>query len=253
MTAFARAKRALGFILPLAIVTFAALLLKFPTLFSLTTDKVTLVLLTMIGMEFLLERLFYLEKIPKIEDKVSSFEALLNCFGYRGIFGSTEEMIKSVEKELYITGLNLNALTNLIGLLEIKAKQGVKINLLAVHPNGRLISEVADYFTEDGPAFEKRLDANLSVLGSRLRDKYPNRVSLRTTLFRPSFGYAACDPDSAQGFIRVESYTFHSSQVTRPMMQFRKMNRPSEFALYFADLKELWAASIEYLPSKNDA
>lgn len=250
MHAYIRAKRALGFVLPLAIVAFSGLLLKFPTLFSLTAEKVTLVLLTMIGMEFLLERLVYLEKLPRMDETLSSLEGSHNCFGLRGTFGTTEEMIKSAEKELFFSGLNLNALTNLIGLLEEKAKQGVKIRLLAVNPEHRLISEIAEYFKEDGPAFEKRLEANLSVLCSRLQAKYPSQVTLSTISFRPSFGYAACDPESALGFIRVESYTCFSSQITRPMMQFKKRSRPNEFALYFNDLKNIWdAAEIYTLPT----
>lgn len=253
MQTFVRAKRALGFVLPLAIVIFSALLLKFPTLFSLSAEKVTLVLVTMIGMEFLLERLIYLEKLPKMNETLSSLEGSQNCFGFRGTFGTTEEMIKSAEKEIFISGLNLNALTGLIGLLEAKAKQGVKIRLLTVQPEHRLINEIAEYFKEDGPAFEKRLEANLSVLNARLQEKYPNQVTLRTTQFRPSFGYAACDTASAQGFIRVESYTCYSSQITRPMMQFKKQNRPNEFALYFEDLNNIWDAAKTYETRKNDA
>jgi hypothetical protein len=246
MQLFARAKRAVGFALPLAIVVFSALLLKFPTLFSLSAEKVTLVLLTMIGLEFLLERLIYLEKIPRVSDTLSSLEGGLNCFGYRGTFGTTEDMLKSAKAEIFISGLNLNALSGLFGLLEEKAKLGLKIRLLAVQPDPRLIGEVSEYFGEDKEAFEKRLDANLSVLSSRLQRKYSTSVELRTTQFRPSFGYAACDPESANGFIRVESYTCRSFQTTRPMMQFKKQNRPSEFTLYYDDLKNLWKLAKPY-------
>ena len=122
----------------------------------------------------------------------------------------------------------------------------VAIRLLVVQPDKRLIAEISDYFKEDASAFKKRLSANLSVLHSQLQEKYPSQVELRTIHFRPSFGYAACDPDSATGFIRVESYTCHSSQVTRPMMQFKRQNRPSEFALYLDDLNNIWDAASKY-------
>jgi hypothetical protein len=239
----------LGLLIPAAIFCIAALLLRFPEVGGIGIQKITLALLALIGLEFLLERLTYLERIPDIERTVASLDARHNCFGTRGTFGSTDDLLRSAQSELFLSGLNLTALTSLIGILEQKARAGVRIRLVAAHPDKRLIDEIALYFGEDGPAFMKRLEANLSVLDSQLQQKYPTRVSIRTTSFRPSFGYAASDPESNSGFIRVEPYTCRSSMVSRPMMQFTKRTRPGEFIVYLDDLRALWDLSIPFPPA----
>ena len=245
---YSRIKRILGLFIPLAIVLFSGLLLKFPTLFGLTAEKVSLALMALIGLEFLLERLMYFEKLPDIATALARIDASQKCFGYRGDFGTMEEMIKGCKKEIFLSGLNFNATSGVIGLLEQKAQARVRIKMVAVTVDEALINEVSAYFGEDPKGFRKKLEANLFSFYDRLQVKYPKLVEIRTMGFRPAFGYAAIDPSAPDGFIRVESYTCNSNQVSRPMMQFRKESSPKEFNVYLTDLESLWAKCKTFVP-----
>lgn len=251
MKTYARIRRFASLAIPLSIVVFSVLLLKFPTLFNLTTDRVTLVVLALVGCEFLLERLCYLEHIPEILTKVKKCDGRGKAFGHRGDFGSTTEMIRNVKRKMYISGITLDAMVHHIELLQEKAIQKIPIKLLLISPNPELMKQCSAYLGENDTATLHKLHANLQILHERLQSKNPRTVEIRTISHRPAFGYAIIDSDDNNGFIRVESYTCKGGPVSRPMMQFRRQTEPDEFSAYSSDFDRLWGLACRYSPQSD--
>jgi hypothetical protein len=246
MKLFSIIKRSVSLIIGLSIVALAVALLKYPTLFGLTTEQVTLVVLALIGIEFLLEKLCYLEHIPDILAKINRLDAERKVFGHRGDFGSTADMIRSAKKKLFISGISLTAMVQHIELLKERAKDGVSIKLMPMDTNPELIRQCSLYLGENALGALQQLDASLRILDEHLRAEYPRLAEIKTLPHRPAFGYAIVDPDDNHGFIRVENYTCKSGMVSRPMMQFRKTAHHIEFSQYYEDFKRLWDLAVRY-------
>jgi hypothetical protein len=216
-------------------------------------DKVIIALLGLLAINALLDRIYLTgelrEKVESIDRTVSNISA--EHLGFRGEFGTTEDLLLQARKEIWISGVALDGVSRLTGLFEQQIQSGVAVRFLAISQDSSVVNGTAKFFGDDPHDLSSRLQTNLRTLHRRLVSPYPEMASLRTFSHRPSLGYFIIDPHTEFGYMRVETYISKTEQHERPMFQLFKGKDKSWFEVYRRDFENLWSHAQDWSLEKE--
>jgi hypothetical protein len=206
-------------------------------------------LLTFLVVDALVSRIGVLNDIKDNTDLITKqfTNKSTELIGIRGDFGSTEDLIKKAKKELWISGVALDYVSKLTSLFQEQTDRGVTIRFLAIDPNPRTMEDTGGYLNENSVILKSRIKNNLTEIHNKLSIDNSGKVTIKTTRFRLALGHFIVDPNEPDGYMRIETYTCHSDQTGRPMLQFFKERDPKWFDIYKKDYEKMWKNSQEWM------
>ena len=160
----------------------------------------------------------------KIEETLERFSAAHKEELFSKNFPESLSMDFEGAEELWIFGVNLGrTVTTYFPVLERKLKQGGKVNVLLINPDGPACQITAmrmyrgsDYSTQNHALIQTSL--------SSLRDLSkiaPKQLEVRLTDYPLSFGGFAFDPNSVNGVLYLKHYPFKTPGGANPKLTLR--------------------------------
>jgi len=199
-------------------------------------------------------------KLKRIENQTNELTDLLkNKEGKTSIKEvlSTRRMLKPLEdrlqssKEIIITGGSLFRLSSeYVGLFESLLKDGCNIKLLMLNPesnSAKLTAENIVYEIGDFESYKNHINSSLKNFG-KLKEKYPENLSIRTSDFLPSFSLFGIDVTKPNGNIMVELYTHDVPTRERPHFNLLQQREPFWFEFFHKQFQKVWGKSVEFIP-----
>lgn len=180
----------------------------------ITLAVLGLLAVTMLGNRYRLEEL--LEKDNKIKSSffLEEFPASLT--------GDLD-----TASELWLVGVSLiRTIKSNYQRLERKLKQGAKIKVLLVHPEGPGVEMAAsrNYAQRDSKQKISEIKTSLEYLVI-LQRIAPDNLQIRTIQNPLNYGVVAINPGSAAGLLYVENYCFRVSSESLPRFVLRARGR----------------------------
>ena len=131
-----------------------------------------------------------------------------------------EDLKKNLEEaqEVWLVGVSLHRTINFnYDKLERKLKQGHKLKVMMVHPEGPGVEMAAsrNYIRKDSAATAAHIRENLQLL-CHLHSTAPGCIEIRTIQNPLSYGAIATNPNSVRGCLYLEHYTFGVSPLSLP-------------------------------------
>lgn len=126
-------------------------------------------------------------------------------------------------QEVWLVGVSLHRTINFnYDKLERKLKQGHKLKVMLVHPEGAGIEIAAsrNYVRKDAAVTATRIRENLQLL-CHLRTIAPERLQIKTIQNPLSYGVIATNPNTPKGCLYIEHYTFGVSPISLPRYAIR--------------------------------
>lgn len=150
-------------------------------------------------------------------------------------------------KELWLIGVVLNKTVSAnFPLLQSKLRQGSRIKVLLVTPEGISVSLIAKRKIHSVDAKEMRSYINLTLLTLyRLKQEFTDNLDIRVIDYPLTFGAIAADIKSSKGMIYVEYYSFKNAKEG-PHLMLSVKDKP--WYDYFSEqIVELWNTSEEWI------
>ncbi|MFZ4657091.1 MAG: hypothetical protein ACOYNY_08780 [Caldilineaceae bacterium] len=157
-----------------------------------------------------------------------------------------DKALKSA-KELWLIGVVLNKTVSAnFALLQSKLRQGSRIRVLLVNPEGISVSLIAKRKTHNVDAKEMRNYINLTLLTLyRLKQEFTDNLDIRVIDYPLTFGAVSADIKSSKGMIYVEYYSFKNAKEG-PHLMLSVKDKP--WYDYFSEqMVELWNTSEEWV------
>ena len=242
-------------IVPYVTITLSFLLIVLESPAWLETDKAIMMLLGLLAINSVIDRIGYMTKIEEDVDAIK--HKLKNdtseYFGFRGSFGSTEDLIDRGQKDIWISGVALDSISQLTGKIKKKIDSGANVRLLAIEPEDNVVKETGEYFGDEPKVLENRLEASLIRIHQSLVSGSYGKVKLKVLGHRPTMGYFILDPETEYGYMRVEPYICKTERYERPMIQLHNSSDSQWFEIYKNDFDNLWKSAKEWKPKKHSS
>ncbi|GAB4580689.1 MAG: hypothetical protein Fur0022_34310 [Anaerolineales bacterium] len=154
--------------------------------------------------------------------------------------------------ELWLVGVSLNRTVKSQYLkLEQKLKQGHRVRVLLVHPQGPGLAMAVErgYTRRDVDMKRQEIISVLSLLDD-LRAVAPGQIEVRTIQHPLSYGAMVANPNATHGALYLEHYCFRVTTESLP----RYVLRPSDgrwYDFFKAELRTLWEAGEEWDKHKS--
>lgn len=154
-----------------------------------------------------------------------------------------EEHIKAA-KELWLIGLTLNkTISTYYPILLENLKQGDRVRVLIVNPKSKYVDIIAKrkFSRDTADDVQNTQHLTLRKLDSLLQTLTPatqQNLEVRLTEYPPFFGAIAVDPDSIEGVIYIEHYSYQIDDDL-PKLEFRP-NDTRWFQFYKQQMMKMW-------------
>ncbi len=144
-------------------------------------------------------------------------------------------------KELWIVGINLGTTSSTYyQFLKDGLYNDQKIKILIVDPNG-IANKLGSMRHNDeySETFHRATILKSLVLFTKLKEKKPSLLDIRTIDYLPSFGFFAVDPEAFNGAIYIEHYGFKLDEGDVPRIALKPKDE-EWFILFQKQLFKLW-------------
>jgi hypothetical protein len=238
-------------IVALVVITVAVLsAFGVPQRFGIPSDNIALLLLGFLGVDALLEKLGYLDRIEKTLKALESPPA--------GAFLKVKDRRPPLEKrleharEIWISGKALSAITtSQYGFLEDKLRDGCSIRVLAIDPDSPAarVASKSSPTMPDPDMYAAQIRASLSLLDQlknvRADSTGPGRrkrgtIERRTLDFVPSVSLLAVNPGRADGQLSVELYPYQGAVAGRPAFMLTAERDRRWYDYFVQRFKAMW-------------
>ena len=145
--------------------------------------------------------------------------------------------------EVWLVGVSLNrTIKTLYGKLEQKLKQGGRVRVLLVHPQGPGLEMAVErgYSLRDVDMKRQEILSNLRLLNA-LRLIAPDRLEVRTIQHPLNYGATATNPNDSNGALYLEHYCFRVTTESLPRYVLRTQDG-RWYDFFKAELRTLWEA-----------
>lgn len=149
--------------------------------------------------------------------------------------------------ELWLVGVSLHRTINFnYATLERKLRQGHRIRVLIVHPEGPGVEMAVsrNYTRKEVAVTSSRIRDNLQLLCD-LRAIAPERMAIRTIQNPLSYGVVATNPDSATGSLYIEHYTFGVSPISMPRYVIRAQDG-KWYDFFKQEVVSMWEYGVDW-------
>jgi hypothetical protein len=145
--------------------------------------------------------------------------------------------------EIWLVGVSLNrTLKTLYGKLEQKLKQGGRVRVLLVHPEGPgLEMAVTRNYARRDTALKRQEIISILTLLDGLRVIAPGHLEVRTIQHPLNYGAMAANPDTASGTLYLEHYCFRVSIESVPRFVLHTQDG-RWYDFFKTELRTLWEA-----------
>lgn len=244
----------LRFAIPLLIVISGFAFTFIPAPFGLQRDQILLALLAFLTVDTVIERL---DLLRNIEEGVNSIGAKLTLrisadqfFKIRKDFLRMEQIIGDARKEIWVSGVSLDAMVTIIGSFQTKLTEGCNLRFLAVAPNSSALTEHlrAHSVSSDSETADFRssqISINLKALSKRLAPE-KREVEIHTIDRNPPFGFFISDPNSPHSRMIVQLYGFRVEADEAPLFELTKDKDPIWYRFFRKQFELMWASSSEW-------
>lgn len=162
-----------------------------------------------------------------------------------------EEHIKGA-RDLWLIGLSLyKTINNYYPLLLENLRQGDHVRVLIVNPKSKYGDIIAKRKFSHDPADDVQRIQQLTLnklhslrIEKSLKADLKKNLEVRVTEYPPFFGAIAVDPDSNEGVIYIEHYSYQMEDDL-PKMEFRP-NDTRWFQLYKQQIVNMWNDSTAW-------
>lgn len=145
--------------------------------------------------------------------------------------------------EVWLVGVSLNrTVKTLYGKLEQKLKQGGRVRVLLVHPQGPGLEMAVtrNYARRDVTLKRQEITSILTLLDG-LHAIAPGQLEIRTIQHPLNYGAMATNPDAANGALYLEHYCFRVSVESVPRFVLRTQDG-RWYDFFKTELRTLWEA-----------
>lgn len=204
-----------------------------------TVATITLAVLSLLAISSLGNR-YRLERI--LEEGYQSLDSIL-----LKKFPATLESDIEASKSLWIVGSNLGStIPTLYSVLENKLKRGDTVRILVIEPNSEAskLTTARIYRPMGAGQFDNVILSTLQLFNS-LRKEDNRKLEVRTINFPIAVGFFAINPESANGIIYLEHYSYKSATDQIPKV----VLRPRDgywFDFYKEQLEQMWNSSTDW-------
>lgn len=219
---------------------------------SVTSEQIIMALLAFLAIDALVERL---ELLTNIEREIQLIRKALRptvtseAFFKKRDPRRVEGLIDQSRREIWIAGITLDTMVTLIDLFRVKLKEGCKIRILALSPDGAALQEMAKYFGSEPDFIAARVRSNLSVLASALK-KVPNgSIEIRVLDRAFTTGYVISDPQSPKGYMIVQLYTYWLGVEGSPLFELSAQEDTLWYSIYLQQYEKAWTHAAEFNPN----
>ncbi|MBI4785002.1 MAG: hypothetical protein HY785_27420 [Oscillatoriophycideae cyanobacterium NC_groundwater_1537_Pr4_S-0.65um_50_18] len=183
------------------------------------------------------------DRLNGINDKLTGTSNLL----YDELPSDLRDTAISSSKELFIIGISLNrTIATFYSQLEQKLKDGQKIKILVVDPNGEAAKLIPQRIYR--PISNQRLSDKISdtlLLVHSLHSKAPDKIEIRTIDFPIPFGCFASDIEMSDGSIYIEYYSYKTTRDL-PCVVVSSRKNPHWYSVYKIEVLNIWNAGKEW-------
>ncbi|MBE9156806.1 hypothetical protein IQ265_08180 [Nodosilinea sp. LEGE 06152] len=183
------------------------------------------------------------DRLNGINDKFTGTSNLL----YEELPSNLRDATISNSKELFIIGISLNrTIATFYSQLEQKLKDGQKIKILVVDPNGEAVKLIPQRIYR--PISNQRLSDKISdtlLLTCSLHSKASDQIEIRTIDFPISFGCFASNIEMSDGSIYIEYYSYKTTRDL-PCVVVSSRKNPYWYSVYKIEVLNLWNAGKEW-------
>lgn len=158
-------------------------------------------------------------------------------------FERMEEIIASARIELFVLGINLEGILNMMDQVLFKAHSGLKVHLLALDPLGRSL-EFFNINNIDTTYRKNKIISNLQILHMKFASCKNIELKVIDRVF--TAGCTAVDISTKNGRIIAQQYLNNVGTADAPILDLYTEQTPSNFVVYTRYLESLWAESTEY-------
>lgn len=144
-----------------------------------------------------------------------------------------------------VSGITL--IVNHLGFFEQRMKAGCKLRFILLDPNStameawNLLSKVSTSAADVRNALE-------ILKGLIQLEKAKGRCEVRLSKVIPPFSMLIMDPDSDNGLMIVEFYTYKTNLTDRPHVKLRRAQNRHWFDFFRAQFEQIWAESEKWTP-----
>lgn len=185
-----------------------------------------------------------------IRDRLSNISSKLtgtNNLLYEELPSDLRDTVISNSKELFIIGISLSrTVATFYSQLEKKLKDGQKIKILVVDPNGEAAKLLPQRIYR--PITNQRLSDKISdtlLLACSLYSKAPDQIEIRTIDFPIPFGCFASNIELSDGSIYVEYYSYKTTRDL-PCVVVSSRKDPHWYSVYKTEILNLWNAGQKW-------
>jgi len=214
-----------------------------------TSDQIIMALLAFLAIDALVERL---ELLTDIEQGVQHIHKALipritsDAFFRKRDSQRLEQLIGESLSEVWVAGITLDTMAALKNVFRNKVKQGCKIRILALSPDGTALQEMAKYFGSDPDFIAARIRSNLRVLGPNLKRIPGGSVEVRVLDRVFTTGYAISDPNNPNGNMIVQFYTYWLGVEGSPLFELAKQEDRQWYPIYLRQFEKAWEHATDY-------
>lgn len=256
-------KKVFGFILesifPIVIIIIAIIVSITPQIgnFVFDTNNIVLSLFSLLAIDSILDK--YKTKkqiIKKIEsinvktdtiktetsdmsEKMSIWEetAILKR---RSDFERLEHIFMSAEKDLFVSGINLEGIVPSCSIIKELAKKGVHIRLLMLNPDGKRLIASSDMSGVANNERKKKIKANYAFLKKEFQQEIQsNQIELRTIDGVLPLSFIGIDIGKEHGRLIVQNYLYKTPSSKSLMLEFTN-KQLYWYNLYVEQLELIW-------------
>lgn len=216
---------------------------------SFTSEQIIMALLAFLAIDALVERL---ELLTDIEQGVQFIRKTLKptvtseAFFKKRDSRRVESLIDQSRGEIWVAGITLDTMVTLVDLFRIKLKEGCKIRILALNPDGVALQEMAKYFGSNPDFVAARIRSNLGVLASTLKRVPNGSIEIRTLDRAFTTGYVISDPTSPKGYMVVQFYTYWLGVEGSPLFELSAQEDKQWFPVYLQQYEKAWTHATDY-------
>lgn len=234
--------------------------------FGLEPDNLILFMLILIAIDSVIERLAWFNDIERdVRAIKTSHVCGLRLLRARNEYARFEVLIQSAQVELCISGMALDKIREHTAEFAQLLTRGCTLRFLTIDPdNEQVLQEAASFVGRRPDNLKRRVLVTLDNL-VELAQTYPERVNIRVTHHRPSFGFVIIDSQTDHGFMTVGPYFFHIDKVKMqaadehtsevnlepPFLHLMKTNPNQWFDCYHQDFERQWADARPWSASSN--
>lgn len=232
-------------IIPVITITIAIIFTFNPTFFGIKIDRndIIMSLFTMLAIDSIIDKYFFrnklLNSIQTLSLKISKLKSG-NILKKRQDFDRLDNIFAKSKKELFVSGINLEAVVPACNTIKLKAEHGCHIRLLALNPNGFTLQSSSKMSGVNIERRKSKILSNLEFIKEEFKEFIEKgNIELKVLDSPMPFSFIGIDIYDKKGRLIVQQYLYKTQSEYSPMTELTR-DDSYWYDLYIGQLEKIW-------------